>query len=148
MFRVGARLCVPCTLPSICASTREIRLQAPENESSTPLGAEGTPALQRNPVFFNERGLRAGWRLLSWIGICIVFGVFLLAISAPIRHVLPHDIAPDVAKLLVVAAILGGNAFRSEEHTSELQSRRDLVCRLLLEKKKRKKRKKESQIII
>src|SRR5438874_7895667 len=27
---------------------------------------------------------------------------------------------------------------RSEEHTSELQSRRDLVCRLLLEKKNRK----------
>src|SRR5438874_7830304 len=27
-------------------------------------------------------------------------------------------------------------ANRSEEHTSELQSRRDLVCRLLLEKKK------------
>src|SRR2546422_1838494 len=30
---------------------------------------------------------------------------------------------------------------RSEEHTSELQSRLHLVCRLLLEKKKRKKRK-------
>src|SRR5690349_22682965 len=30
-------------------------------------------------------------------------------------------------------------AGRSEEHTSELQSRRDLVCRLLLEKKKKKK---------
>src|SRR5690349_22516730 len=29
---------------------------------------------------------------------------------------------------------------RSEEHTSELQSRRDLVCRLLLEKKKKTKR--------
>src|SRR6266496_1882750 len=29
-------------------------------------------------------------------------------------------------------------SFRSEEHTSELQSRRDLVCRLLLEKKKKK----------
>src|SRR5438105_12192009 len=29
---------------------------------------------------------------------------------------------------------------RSEEHTSELQSRVDLVCRLLLEKKKKKKR--------
>src|SRR6266576_5078942 len=28
---------------------------------------------------------------------------------------------------------------RSEEHTSELQLRRDLVCRLLLEKKKKKK---------
>src|SRR5207249_10270470 len=31
---------------------------------------------------------------------------------------------------------------RSEEHTSELQSRFDLVCRLLLEKKKKKKKKK------
>src|SRR3989449_1974538 len=30
-------------------------------------------------------------------------------------------------------------AFRSEEHTSELQSRLHLVCRLLLEKKKKKK---------
>src|SRR5438034_3373154 len=29
---------------------------------------------------------------------------------------------------------------RSEEHTSELQSHSDLVCRLLLEKKKKKKR--------
>src|SRR5690349_22481347 len=39
------------------------------------------------------------------------------------------------------AAELGGDRVRdghrrSEEHTSELQSRRDLVCRLLLEKKK------------
>src|SRR2546421_7096909 len=31
---------------------------------------------------------------------------------------------------------------RSEEHTSELQSRSDLVCRLLLEKKKKKYRQK------
>src|SRR5438874_10430603 len=30
-----------------------------------------------------------------------------------------------------------GYIYRSEEHTSELQSRRDLVCRLLLEKKKK-----------
>src|SRR2546421_9319205 len=31
---------------------------------------------------------------------------------------------------------------RSEEHTSELQSRSDLVCRLLLEKKKKQRKKK------
>src|SRR5437588_7900784 len=31
----------------------------------------------------------------------------------------------------------GGDAGRSEEHTSELQSHSDLVCRLLLEKKKK-----------
>src|SRR5438874_9609523 len=34
---------------------------------------------------------------------------------------------------------LSWSAGRSEEHTSELQSRRDLVCRLLLEKKKKKR---------
>src|SRR5258707_10941485 len=33
---------------------------------------------------------------------------------------------------------------RSEEHTSELQSRQYLVCRLLLEKKKKNKKRKES----
>src|SRR5258707_820789 len=33
---------------------------------------------------------------------------------------------------------IGGEAKRSEEHTSELQSRQYLVCRLLLEKKKKK----------
>src|SRR2546422_7106187 len=37
-----------------------------------------------------------------------------------------HDLQPDVAT-------------RSEEHTSELQSRLHLVCRLLLEKKKKHK---------
>src|SRR5690349_23378140 len=36
-----------------------------------------------------------------------------------------------------LVAVRGPAATRSEEHTSELQSRRDLVCRLLLEKKKR-----------
>src|SRR3712207_8404899 len=39
-----------------------------------------------------------------------------------------HLILTDRAELL---------AFRSEEHTSELQSRQYLVCRLLLEKKKK-----------
>src|SRR5215471_20833165 len=34
-------------------------------------------------------------------------------------------------------AARGGRGGRSEEHTSELQSRRELVCRLLLEKKKK-----------
>src|SRR5690349_22512837 len=41
----------------------------------------------------------------------------------------------------MIGALLAGviaERWRSEEHTSELQSRRDLVCRLLLEKKKNK----------
>src|SRR2546421_3309335 len=43
--------------------------------------------------------------------------------------------APDTAPSVATA-----RANRSEEHTSELQSRSDLVCRLLLEKKKNTKR--------
>src|SRR5690606_40403319 len=50
--------------------------------------------------------------------------------------------APSIAPLvleLVAALAAGGLAYhRSEEHTSELQSRENLVCRLLLEKKKKK----------
>src|SRR2546421_8496193 len=45
----------------------------------------------------------------------------------------------DLANLVNEAALFAARANkRSEEHTSELQSRSDLVCRLLLEKKKRK----------
>src|SRR5690349_24235560 len=41
------------------------------------------------------------------------------------------------APLVRVPAMRHRRTGRSEEHTSELQSRRDLVCRLLLEKKKK-----------
>src|SRR6266849_11170872 len=44
-----------------------------------------------------------------------------------------------------IAALAGVWAERSEEHTSELQSRVDLVCRLLLEKKKEIIKKKQSE---
>src|SRR3989440_7294015 len=40
-------------------------------------------------------------------------------------------------------APIAADNMRSEEHTSELQSRSDLVCRLLLEKKKKKQRRAE-----
>src|SRR2546427_5446344 len=46
--------------------------------------------------------------------------------------------------LLVVLRLQ--RAARSEEHTSELQSQSNLVCRLLLEKKKKKIRKKSDII--
>src|SRR5437667_2560456 len=42
-----------------------------------------------------------------------------------------------VPALLADAASRAGTVARSEEHTSELQSHHDLVCRLLLEKKKK-----------
>src|SRR2546422_6213189 len=48
----------------------------------------------------------------------------------------PEALADSAAKCLTAFDILERNAVRSEEHTSELQSRLHLVCRLLLEKKK------------
>src|SRR3712207_6868910 len=44
-------------------------------------------------------------------------------------------LAPSIP-LALLGCVLGGIGNRSEEHTSELQSRQYLVCRLLLEKKK------------
>src|SRR5262245_64777222 len=55
------------------------------------------------------------------------------------------DVAPPVALarrgIKAVQDAGGPQCQRSEEHTSELQSLRHLVCRLLLEKKKKKKKK-------
>src|SRR2546429_5188101 len=50
-------------------------------------------------------------------------------------------LSPSVAKVPVDVVATGPRVIgigRSEEHTSELQSRLHLVCRLLLEKKKKK----------
>src|SRR2546427_6312094 len=42
------------------------------------------------------------------------------------------------AKSFALGQLIAAKAKRSEEHTSELQSQSNLVCRLLLEKKKKK----------
>src|SRR5690349_23689785 len=66
--------------------------------------------------------------------------------ARPRRLAVPGARLPGVQYLRTVddsrqlrAALTPGSR-RSEEHTSELQSRRDLVCRLLLEKKKTRTR--------
>src|SRR5262245_66682298 len=48
------------------------------------------------------------------------------------------DVLRDVAARATAASRNTRASWRSEEHTSELQSLRHLVCRLLLEKKKKK----------
>src|SRR2546427_5036228 len=56
-----------------------------------------------------------------------------------IGHTEDERFGRDFLPLDVVKSPAGGDAaFRSEEHTSELQSQSNLVCRLLLEKKKKK----------
>src|SRR5690625_6675941 len=60
-----------------------------------------------------------------------------LPISSSSMVVTPTTRTPTVAPLIWKASVccLLVLVFRSEEHTSELQSRGHLVCRLLLEKK-------------
>src|SRR5438874_10546112 len=59
------------------------------------------------------------------------------------RRVVPPDLIAPAARSPILRKLIRPeerpppeSLSRSEEHTSELQSRRDLVCRLLLEKKK------------
>src|SRR2546429_3155382 len=59
-------------------------------------------------------------------------GATLLAWIIPAIHEVPRPLALGGGVLVLI-----GIGLRSEEHTSELQSRLHLVCRLLLEKKKR-----------
>src|SRR6267142_4736752 len=84
-----------------------------------------------------------------WIQLsCYVFFFFFLMIRRPPRSTLfpyttlfrpdgPHDERPHLGPPDDGSGDHAG--LRSEEHTSELQSHVNLVCRLLLEKKKKKK---------
>src|SRR2546428_13994806 len=85
------------------------------------------------------------------------FFFFFLMIRRPPRSTLfPYRRSSDLTEACIVLGVVAGfNSLhaltvhnnepertsrpfdRSEEHTSELQSRSDLVCRLLLEKKKK-----------
>src|SRR5690606_40132513 len=47
-----------------------------------------------------------------------------------------HKLYEKISPKKTIEGFIGGLLFRSEEYTSELQSRENLVCRLLLEKKK------------
>src|SRR2546422_1499457 len=73
-------------------------------------------------------------------GVATRIRVRLLPVPRAIRTLLADFSALRTAGEAVSAVIASGivPAARSEEHTSELQSRLHLVCRLLLEKKKKK----------
>src|SRR3712207_7957167 len=64
---------------------------------------------------------------------------FVLACDrVSMTHVEFHDVALPANGGLIPPGMAGHSpGIRSEEHTSELQSRQYLVCRLLLEKKKK-----------
>src|SRR5207249_8345511 len=67
-------------------------------------------------------------RFLHHLSVSLFAGVVLLTISAFFGY--------PMAFTTGASSCCERHGIRSEEHTSELQSRFDLVCRLLLEKKK------------
>src|SRR5438034_4655203 len=73
-------------------------------------------------------GLR--WIAISSMVFILVSGIYLARQMSALGMAWPKV---TIAALLLIGPF---GALRSEEHTSELQSHSDLVCRLLLEKKK------------
>src|SRR5436309_12236890 len=66
---------------------------------------------------------------------------FSVKVGEPFRSAepeIPSRTIPDPYHLVAGETVGSGMVLRSEEHTSELHSRENLVCRLLLEKKKEK----------
>src|SRR5215204_585311 len=90
------------------------RLRAPERASEAAQSAFLRAVLHRQVTDRGDIVARA-----AELGVALEAGAAMIVVRA-------HHFAP-----------------RSEEHTSELQSHSDLVCRLLLEKKKKKKKKKK-----
>src|SRR5438105_4547095 len=107
--------------------------------TGTPMAAPAAYAV--NTGTLDESGVAAAHPLLQVDGIVSPFGA-----APPDFHATAIALGSATEQRLVVEWVNGGapSPFnheallgRSEEHTSELQSRVDLVCRLLLEKKKK-----------
>src|SRR5205814_9447736 len=91
-------------------------------------------------IFAMSLDLLLGYTRLASLGHAAYFGVaaYVVAILTTRYHAsLRLCLCAALLAASAVAAVFG--LIRSEEHTSELQSLRHLVCRLLLEKKKKQK---------
>src|SRR2546426_8263924 len=89
--------------------------------------------LSPSPPLFRPRTLATPADLLR-------FSELKVSAEAVARRISPKDALKNLQVLEQTQRLLHTNvqeALRSEEHTSELQSPCNLVCRLLLEKKKR-----------
>src|SRR5690606_40585389 len=118
--RCGGRLCGPTRSVSTSSASswrwrgRRVGYVLPPPGSARCGGRMAPDSIRRVVGAARRRLLAAGLarRVVGWVGVAAAVGAALAAVA---RHWVVE--------------------WRSEEHTSELQSRENLVCRLLLEKK-------------
>src|SRR5437773_6649505 len=82
-----------------------------------------------------------GMALAASLVLGVALGVFFATRPDPVQAVALTIDRPETVRLMFNSA----KPLKAEEHTSELQSHHDLVCRLLLEKKKKKKKNKKKK---
>src|SRR5471032_3678875 len=93
------------------------------------------------------------WYCWAFIFICVfLFFFFNDTATTEIYTLSLHDALPISDRRAKRGCIAGGQGavhagLRSEEHTSELQSHHDIVCRLLLEKKKKNTNKSVTEVL-
>src|SRR5215217_9377730 len=125
-------------LEALDAVVARIRPLNPVLNAIVTLDPEGAGAAARASTA--RWAKRAPLSPLDGVPVTIKDNLLVRGLRATWGSRLYADFVPD-ADELPVARLRGAGAviLRSEEHTSELQSRQYLVCRLLLEKKKIKK---------
>src|SRR5436309_9283360 len=108
---------------------------------------EGSPRYRR--FFLMRFGTRKAWASIGFTLQQTASGSLRVGISLCRRGKLASMVSTcKSTECLKKRTNIAGCETRSEEHTSELQSRENLVCRLLLEKKKKKKKKEIKYIIL
>ena len=105
--------------------------------AGSALAADGSAGMAMAVTQIAAAAAAMAWMFAEWIshGKPSVLGIASGAIAGLVA-ITPAAGFVDAGGALAIGGIAGMVCFRSEEHTSELQSQAYLVCRLLLEKKK------------
>src|SRR5437016_7459173 len=93
----------------------------------------------RSTLFPYTTLFRSGVTAIETNAAAVTVNVVLPAIEPDVAVILAKPVPTALANPCELATLLIVATVRSEEHTSELQSLTNLVCRLLLEKKKKRK---------
>src|SRR5690606_39527813 len=110
---------------------------APPGDTPRGPARPGRVRVRRARVLRDSSGYVRGY--LPYLSFDVPAALRLLTVRRPdVVVVEPPPTTGVVVRLVCALRRVPYVYYRSEEHTSELQSRENLVCRLLLEKKKRK----------